>query len=84
MSQRHATDVVALVFGTVFAGFTVVWGLTVSHSLHHGGAWWAGPLVLIIAGAAGLVAALRPERPERIERTEGTDYVAVSEHPPVG
>ena len=25
MSQRHATDVISLVFGVIFAGFTVVW-----------------------------------------------------------
>jgi hypothetical protein len=63
MSHRHATDAVSLVFGTIFAGFTVVWGLSISNHLHHGDAWWAGPLVLIVAGGAGLVASLRPTRP---------------------
>jgi apolipoprotein N-acyltransferase len=59
MSQRHATDAVSLVFGMTFAGFTVLWLLTLRGSFHHVG-WWAGPLVLVVAGVAGLVAALRP------------------------
>jgi apolipoprotein N-acyltransferase len=62
MSQRHAADVVALVFGTIFAGFTVLWVLWLARDLHDDGAWWAGPLVLVVAGVAGLAAALRPSR----------------------
>ena len=30
MFPRHATDVISLVFGTIFAGFTVVWLFTVN------------------------------------------------------
>ncbi len=62
MSQRHATDVVSLVFGTIFAGFTAVWLLALTLDLHNGDAWWAGPLVLVVAGAAGLVVSLRGSR----------------------
>ena len=62
MSQRHATDVVSLVFGTIFAGFTAVWLLALTLDLHGGDAWWAGPLVLVVAGGAGLVVSLRGSR----------------------
>ena len=62
MTQRHATDVVSLVFGTIFAGFSVLWVLYVAGDLDNRDAWWAGPIVLVVAGAAGLVAALRPAK----------------------
>lgn len=62
MQQRHATDVVSLVFGIIFAGFTLVWALEESDQVTDGHAWWAGPLVLIVAGAAGLLASLRSTR----------------------
>ena len=55
--QRHATDVVSLVFGTILAGFGVVWLLTVTDVLNDDQAWLAGPIVLITAGAVGLVTA---------------------------
>jgi RsiW-degrading membrane proteinase PrsW (M82 family) len=64
MSQRHPTDVVSLVFGTIFAGFTVVWLFWLTDHFDDGG-WWAGPVVLIVAGVAGLVAALMPNRSDR-------------------
>ena len=60
MSQRHATDVISLVFGVIFAGFTVVWLLQLTDAIDAGQAWVVGPVVLMAAGAAGLVAALRP------------------------
>jgi hypothetical protein len=60
MLHRHATDVVSLVAGTIFAGLTAVWVLNVSDVLDLEAAWLAGPLILIVAGVVGLVAALRP------------------------
>ena len=60
MSQRHAVDVISLVFGVIFAGFTAVWLLQLSGAIDHEQAWVVGPVVLMAAGAAGLVAALRP------------------------
>ena len=62
MSQRHATDVTSLVFGTIFAGFTIVWLLELGGWIDGGQAWIAGPLILIAAGVIGLVTALRPRR----------------------
>ncbi len=60
--QRHATDVVSLVFGTVFAGVTLVWLLYLSNLIDFDEAGYAGPIVLIVAGVLGLVAGLRPQR----------------------
>jgi hypothetical protein len=52
-----------LIFGTIFAGFTVVWILTVSDTIDDNQAWLGGPIILIVAGAVGLAAALRPRPP---------------------
>lgn len=71
MASRHATDVVSLVFGTVFAGFTLVWLVALTDDFDHQLAWWAGPLVLVVAGTAGLVASLRAERTS-VRTTERT------------
>jgi hypothetical protein len=57
---RHAIDVTSLVFGTIFAGFTVVWLLTVTDTIDENQAWLGGPIILIAAGALGLATALRP------------------------
>lgn len=59
---RHAVDVVSLVFGILFGGFTVLWVLHVTNVLHRGDAWFAGPIVFVAAGAAGLVLSLRSDR----------------------
>ena len=61
--QRHATDVVSLVCGTILAGFGLVWLLTVTDVLNDDQAWLAGPIVLIAAGAVGLLTALRRRPP---------------------
>jgi len=42
--------------------FSVLWLLYVVGDLDNRDAWWAGPIVLVVAGAAGLVAALRPAK----------------------
>lgn len=62
MSHRHATDVVSLVFGIILAGCTAAWLLTVTDTVDGHDLWWAGPAVLVVAGAAGLIAALVPDR----------------------
>lgn len=58
--QRHATDIVSLVFGATFAGFALVWLLSVSEVMDVGDVWLAGPVILIFAGIVGLLVALRP------------------------
>ncbi len=60
MFPRHATDVISLVFGTIFVGLTVVWLLTVTDVLDYQHAWIGGPITLVAAGAVGLIAALVP------------------------
>jgi hypothetical protein len=62
MSQRHATDVISLVFGTIFAGIAIVWALRVSDVIDGHQIWLAGPVILIAAGAIGLVGAVRSQR----------------------
>ncbi|HYO34021.1 MAG TPA: hypothetical protein VES21_14340 [Nocardioidaceae bacterium] len=57
--RQHATDVVSLVFGTVFAGFALVWLLNVTDLLDFDEVWLIGPVILIVAGLLGLVTALR-------------------------
>ena len=60
MLHRHAPDVVSLVFGTLFAGFTAIWLLSETDVIDYQQAWLAGPVILIIAGVLGLSVALRP------------------------
>ena len=67
MLRRHAPDVVSLVFGTLFAGFTVIWLLNATDVIDYKEAWLAGPAILIVAGVLGLVVALRPGRPSEPE-----------------
>lgn len=62
MMQRHAPDVVALVAGTIFAGFTAVWLLILSDVIEMEQASLGGPAILIVAGVLGLAVALSPNR----------------------
>ncbi|MGA9343875.1 MAG: hypothetical protein WBV37_02120 [Nocardioidaceae bacterium] len=77
MFPRHATDVISLVAGTIFAGFTAVWLLTLSGAIGTDRAWIGAPVILMAAGAVGLAAALRPQRPPRApEPTDPTGPVS--------
>ncbi len=73
MFPQHATDIISLVFGTIFAGFTVVWLLVVTDLIAWDDARVAGPVTLIAAGAVGLVAALRPLRESDDDPTASAD-----------
>jgi uncharacterized membrane protein len=59
MSQRHATDVISLVFGVIFAGFVALWALSGADLINVSQLGLIGPAVLIAAGTVGLVVALR-------------------------
>lgn len=74
MLHRHATDVVSLVSGILFAGLTAIWLLNAADVVDLQTAWLAGPLILILAGVVGLVVALRPS---------GRGTVSASARPPV-
>ncbi len=73
MFPQHATDIISLVFGTIFAGFTVVWLLVVTDLIAWDDARVAGPVTLIAAGAVGLIAALRPLRESDDDPTASAD-----------
>ena len=62
MLRRHAPDAVSLVFGTLFAGSAVIWLLSATNVIDYADAWFAGPVILIVAGVLGLLLALRPGR----------------------
>lgn len=59
MSQRHATDVVSLIFGIIFGGVVLVWALAGADLLDIASVGLAAPAILIAAGVVGLVVALR-------------------------
>jgi hypothetical protein len=56
--SRHATDVVSLVFGLIFAGLAVNWVLIVTDVSELSNAQLTVPVILIAAGIAGLVSVL--------------------------
>ncbi len=62
MTGRHPLDLTSLVFGSVFAGFALVWLLRAVNVIDFDQLWLAAPLILIAAGALGLVLAIRSDR----------------------
>jgi len=63
--QRHPLDIGPLVFGLVFLGIVAVWGLFELEVVTGADTAWILPVVLIGAGALGVVAALtKPRRTE--------------------
>ncbi len=76
MFPQHATDIVSLVFGTIFAGFAIVWLFVVTDLIPWDDARVAGPVILIVAGTVGLVAALRPSRDSGDRAPDDADRVS--------
>ena len=72
MLYRHATDVIALVSGTIFAGLAAVWLLMLTDVIDIEQAWIGGPVILIVAGVLGLLVTLTPSRPASAD-THGSD-----------
>jgi hypothetical protein len=62
MSHRHATDVISLVFGAMFAGIAALWLLRTTDVIDLRQIWLAGPVILMVAGGVGLIAAFRSQR----------------------
>ena len=82
MLHRHAPDVVSLVFGILFAGFTAIWLLSETDVIDYQQAWLAGPVILIIAGVLGLAVALRPSRPSEPQTPPWTSPSATPDPEP--
>lgn len=53
LGTKHDTDVVSLVFGTLFVAAALLWGLADDVQLP-GGDWYL-PVLLIVVGAIGLL-----------------------------
>lgn len=62
MTGRHPLDLTSLVFGSIFAGFALVWLLRAIDVIELDQLWLAAPVILIAAGALGLVLATRSDR----------------------
>jgi hypothetical protein len=60
--QLHETDVTSLVFGLVFLGVAVVWGLAELEVITMAMLPVALPVVLVVVGVIGVVAAVRRGR----------------------
>lgn len=56
---EHDTDVTSLVFGVLFLGLAGVWALVHNDVLTLPAASVVAPIVLVLAGASGLVLTLR-------------------------
>lgn len=76
MFPRHATDIISLVFGTIFAGFAIVWLFVVTDLVRWDDARVAGPVILIVAGTVGLLAALRPSRDGSERAPDDADHIS--------
>lgn len=72
--QRHPLEITPLVSGLVFLGIAAGWALFETGVVSGASAAWVLPVVLIAAGALGLVlAATRPRR------TTGREYAAADD-----
>jgi hypothetical protein len=60
---RHPLDIAPLVFGLIFLGVVVAWGLFELDVIDVGDAAWILPVVLLAAGTLGIaLAATKPRR----------------------
>lgn len=62
--RRHDTDITSLVFGLVFLGAATLWALVEGDVLALPSLKVLVPVVLVLAGLAGLVATVRSARRE--------------------
>lgn len=65
--RRHEVDVVSLVFGLLFVGAALIWGLAGDPGSALEG--WPLPVLLILVGVAGLIASVAGMRRRR-DRSE--------------
>jgi hypothetical protein len=62
---RHPLEIAPLVFGLIFLGIVVAWGLFQLDLVSGGDAAWILPVVLIASGALGIVLAATKDRRTR-------------------
>ncbi|MGH3314757.1 MAG: hypothetical protein ACRDO0_01315 [Nocardioidaceae bacterium] len=62
---RHPLEIAPLVFGLIFLGIVVAWGLFELDVVSGGDAAWILPIVLIASGALGIVLAATKDRRTR-------------------
>jgi len=67
--NTHPVNVSHLVFGLVFLGIAATWALRQADVVEADGLRWILPLVLLVAGGAGLVASVA----KGITRTRASD-----------
>lgn len=60
--QRHDVDAVSLTFGLIFLGIANAWLMVETGAAGITGLRWFFPLLLLGAGAAGVVSSLRKGR----------------------
>jgi hypothetical protein len=65
--KTHPVNVAHLVMGLVFLGIAGSWALRQLGVIDAAGEGWTLPLILVIAGGAGLIAALAKSAPRRVE-----------------
>ncbi len=71
---RHPLEIAPLVFGLIFLGIVVAWGLFQLDLVSGGDAAWILPVVLLASGALGIVLAATKDR--RTRRRYENMYVA--------
>lgn len=71
--RRHEVDVFSLVFGLLFLGAALIWGLAEDPGAALRG--WPLPVLLIAVGVAGLLSSLGGWRGRRSRATEPTEPV---------
>jgi len=71
--KRHDADAVSLVFGLIFVGLAAGWALARANLVAIGDLQFAGPILLVAAGAVGLVVSLRRGRQGRLADREPVD-----------
>lgn len=63
--NRHPTNVASMVFGLLFLGVSVLWGLVNYEVMGSGGLEVAAPIMLVSIGLAGLMASINKIRGPR-------------------
>lgn len=73
--QRHELDGVSLVFGWIFLGAAVLWALVAGQAMGGDGLRVAGPVLLIVAGLAGVLSSVGAGRRRRGRPAPGDDDI---------